>query len=149
MPRGSTWSSGWRGRPDSTSKRVVGVEGTSTGSAGSANPASSPSAASESRYAKRAASSSSAAVGVAVTLYFWIDLETGDGGSTSSDELFGDTDALVTVSWGLILTLVASISLAAASVVNFLRRGLDDTTPSLVDKAPTESAADTTVAETK
>jgi hypothetical protein len=91
-----------------------------------------------------------AVVGVAVTLYFWIDLESGDSGSTSSDELFGDTDALVTVSWGLILTLVASLSLAAAAVVNFLRRGLDDTTPSLVDTTPAPSGADsTTLAETK
>jgi hypothetical protein len=68
-----------------------------------------------------------AVVGVAITANVWWDLESSDGSedsSSTSDEFSFDldTDALVTVSWGLILTLVASISLAVAAAFNFLRR---------------------------
>jgi hypothetical protein len=69
-----------------------------------------------------------AVVGIGITANVWWDLESSDGAeessSTTDDEFAFDFDtyAIVTVSWGLVLTLVASISLAVAAVFNFLRR---------------------------
>ncbi|MBA2642807.1 MAG: hypothetical protein H0U82_07775 [Actinobacteria bacterium] len=68
-------------------------------------------------------------VGVGITANVWWDLESSDSSdeTASEDEFFDfDTDALVTVSWGLIMTLAASISLVVASGFNFLRRGAVD-----------------------
>ena len=63
-------------------------------------------------------------VGIGITTNIWIDLESSDSSTSSEDDLFGDTDALVTVSWGLIVTLAASISLIFAATQNYLRRGV-------------------------
>ena len=88
-----------------------------------------------------------AVVGVAITANVWWDLESSDGAdessSTSEDEFSFDfdTDALVTVSWGLILTLVASISLAVAAGFNFIRRGVVDVaSPSEPSQSETQGA---------
>ena len=81
-------------------------------------------------------------VGVGITANIWWDVESSDGsdenGTASEDELFDfDTDALVTISWGLIMTLAASISLVVAAGFNFIRRAAVD----ISRAAPSEPAS--------
>jgi len=57
-------------------------------------------------------------------------------GTSDEDDFFGDTDALVSVGWGLMMTLVASISLALAAAFNFVRRAMPDVTSQRESAAP-------------